>query len=120
MDNIGISGQGVVFVDLDEGLKRVMGNTKLYVKLLNKFKDTADLESILAGVEAQEYEKAQVAAHTLKGIAANLSLKELFIQSQAIEAQIKNKSVNPEVSESLRSCYNETIQYVNKVIAQYG
>jgi two-component system sensor histidine kinase/response regulator len=119
-DTIGVSEEGVVFVDLDEGLNRVGGNVKLYVKLLNKFKDTVDVEGILAEVRAQDYEKAQISAHTLKGVAANLSLQELFSQAREIEARIKDKTATPEAAESLRLCYNETIQYLDKVIAQYG
>jgi HPt (histidine-containing phosphotransfer) domain-containing protein len=119
-DTIGISETGVVYVDLEEGLKRVINNTKLYVRLLGKFKADADLEGILSTLEGGDYENAQIKAHTLKGIAANLSLKELFKHTLELETQIKQKSVAPEVPGAIRECYGETVKYVDKVITQYG
>jgi HPt (histidine-containing phosphotransfer) domain-containing protein len=71
----------VVYVNEEEGKKRVMNNAKLYVKLLSMFKNETNLEDFLAYSEKQEWEKAQEAAHAMKGIAANLSLTELFNQS---------------------------------------
>ncbi|MDR2110791.1 MAG: Hpt domain-containing protein [Spirochaetaceae bacterium] len=120
VENVGVSEDGVVYIDTEDGLKRLVGNTKLYVKLLNKFKVEADLEGILSALRGGDYEDAQVKAHTLKGIAANLSLKELFLQTQKLEAQIKNKSVDPEMPGTIRACYGETVQYVDKVTARYG
>jgi HPt (histidine-containing phosphotransfer) domain-containing protein len=119
-DNTGTSGDGIVYVNLEEGLKRVMNNAKLYVKLLTKFKSDAGLEGVLSDLEAGNYEGAQVKAHTLKGIAANLSLSELYRQTLDMETQIKAGSVDPSVPGAIRQCFSETVQYVDKVIAQYG
>ncbi|MDR1374523.1 MAG: Hpt domain-containing protein, partial [Treponema sp.] len=66
------------------------------------------------------YEGAQVKAHTLKGIAANLSLSELYRQTLDMETRIKAKSVDPSVPAAIRRCFSETVNYVDKVIAQYG
>ncbi|MFP3089040.1 Hpt domain-containing protein [Treponema sp. TIM-1] len=110
----------VVYIELTEGIKRVMGNTKLYVKLLNKFKADPSLEALLAAVEGADYEKAQGLVHTIKGIAANLSLTELYKQSVDFEVQIKNKEVKSGVPESFKTCFEETIKNVDKVIEQYG
>ncbi|MDR2186031.1 MAG: Hpt domain-containing protein [Treponema sp.] len=119
-DSTGTSDNGVVYVDLEEGLKRIMHNTKLYVRLLTKFKSDADLEGALADLAAGNYEGAQVKAHTLKGIAANLSLSELYRQTLDMETQIKAGSVDPSVPAAIRHCFSETVRYVDKVIAQYG
>jgi HPt (histidine-containing phosphotransfer) domain-containing protein len=119
-DNTGTSDDGIVYVDLEEGLKRVMHNAKLYVKLLTKFKSDADLEGALGDLEAGNYEAAQVKAHTLKGIAANLSLSELYRQTLDMETQLKAGSVAPQVPAAIRRCFSETVRYVDKVIAQYG
>ncbi|MDR2760111.1 MAG: Hpt domain-containing protein [Spirochaetaceae bacterium] len=112
---------GVVYIELADGLKRVMGNTKLYVKLLNKFKeDPTILEALIAAVQGADYEKAKGLVHTIKGIAANLSLTELYKQSVEFEAQIKNKEVKSGVPESFKTCFEETIKNIDKVIEQYG
>jgi HPt (histidine-containing phosphotransfer) domain-containing protein len=119
-DSIGTSDNGVVYINLEEGLNRVMNNTKLYVKLLTKFKSDADLEGALSDLEAGDYEGAQIKAHTLKGIAANLSLSELYRRTLDMETQIKAKSVDPSVPAAIRQCFGETVNYVDKVITQYG
>jgi HPt (histidine-containing phosphotransfer) domain-containing protein len=116
-----ISGaEGVIYINIEEGLKRVLNNTKLYVKLLHKFKADTNVEELLTTVQAGDYEKAQVMAHTIKGIAANLSFTELFKQSLELETQIKNRAVSPEIQESVKACFSETLIAIDKVIEQYG
>ena len=110
----------VEYINAEEGKKRVMNNAKLYAKLLTKFKADTNLEDLSAFAEAEEWDKARISAHTLKGIAANLSLTELFNQSLDIEAQIKNKAVKTESLEKIRTCFAETMVQVDKVIAEYA
>ena len=108
----------IVYINEEEGKKRVMNNVKLYVKLLTKFKDGTNLDDLLAFASAQDWENAQGAAHTIKGIAANLSLTELFNQSLDVETQIKGKSLDPQSLDNLKSCFAETMTAVSKVIEQ--
>ena len=110
----------VVYINEVEGKKRVMDNGKLYAKLLTKFKTDTNLNDLVAFAGAQEWEKAQVSAHTLKGIAANLSLTELFNQSLDVETQFKGKSINPDSLEKIKVCFTETLNQLDKVIAQYA
>jgi len=110
----------VVYIDMAEGIKRVMNNSKLYVKLLVKFKDDKNLIELDEALAAEDLQKAQAAAHTLKGLAANLSLIELFKQSLELETQIKAKSVNPDQVDLLKSVYSQTLAETDKVIAQYA
>jgi len=108
----------IIYINEEEGKKRVMNNGKLYAKLLTKFKTDTNLNDLIAFAGAQDWEKAQGAAHTIKGIAANLSLTELFNQSLDVETQIKGKSLNPESLEKLKNCHAETLVHVEKVIIQ--
>jgi HPt (histidine-containing phosphotransfer) domain-containing protein len=110
----------IVYINEEEGKKRVMNNGKLYAKLLAKFKSDTNIEDLSASADAEDREKAQAAVHTLKGIAANLSLTELFNQSLDVETQIKGKSLKSESLEKLKTCYAETIVQAEKVIAQYA
>jgi HPt (histidine-containing phosphotransfer) domain-containing protein len=110
----------VIYVNAEEGQKRVMNNAKLYVKLLTKFKEGTKLDNLFSFAAAQDWEKAQVEAHTVKGVAANLSLTELFNQSLDVETQIKAKGVTSESLDSLKNCFEETIKEIDKVIAQNG
>ena len=108
----------IVYINEDEGKKRVMNNGKLYARLLTKFKTDTNLNDLVGFAAAQDWEKAQGAAHTIKGIAANLSLTELFNQSLDVETQIKGKSLNPESLDNLKNCFAETLVHVERVIAQ--
>jgi HPt (histidine-containing phosphotransfer) domain-containing protein len=110
----------VVYVNVEEGLKRVMGNAKLYVRLLGKFKTDTKLDELSAQLEAGDYEKAQVAAHTIKGVAANLSMIELFERIRDLESQIKEKSLQPGSLETVKAVFGETLKKADEVIAQYG
>jgi HPt (histidine-containing phosphotransfer) domain-containing protein len=110
----------VIYVNFDDGVKRVMNNAKLYVKLLTKFKTGTNLEELSTQLGAGDYEKAQVAAHTIKGIAANLSLTELFEKIRDLESQIKEKSVQPEAIDTVKTVFEETLKQIDEVIVKYG
>jgi HPt (histidine-containing phosphotransfer) domain-containing protein len=110
--------EGIVYVDVAEGQKRVMNNAKLYRKLLAKFKAENNLNELAAALNAGDYEKAQGAAHTIKGIAANLSLSELYKQSLDVETQIKGKSVAPGTMDALSGCFTATLEAIEKVLMQ--
>jgi HPt (histidine-containing phosphotransfer) domain-containing protein len=110
----------IVYVDMADGVKRVMNNVKLYIKLLAKFRDDTKSDDIEAALAAGDMDKARDAVHTLKGVAANLSLIELFKQSLELETQIKAGTVNPAQIETVKTVFAATIQEVNKVIAENG
>jgi len=110
----------IVYVNEEEGKKRLMNNGKLYAKILTKFKTDTNLADLAAHLDTQDWEKAQAAAHTVKGIAANLSLVELFNQSLDIETQLKGKTIKSESFENLKICFAETLKQVDGVIAKYA
>jgi HPt (histidine-containing phosphotransfer) domain-containing protein len=110
----------VVYINEEDGIKRVMNNTKLYAKLLAKFMDDPNLSEIDSALAAGDMAKAQSHTHTLKGLAANLSLTELFNQSLQLETQIKAGSVNPEQLALLKSVNTQTLTEVERVIAKYA
>jgi len=97
-----------------------MNNAKLYCKLLGKFKDGTNLDDLEAALTAEDFEKAQNIAHTIKGLAANLSLTELSKQCLELETQIKNKAVQPGQIEILKITLDATIIEVDKVIRENG
>jgi HPt (histidine-containing phosphotransfer) domain-containing protein len=112
----------LMYINEEEALQRVMNNGKLFARLLNKFKtDNANLLDDTCGfLAADDYEKAKVSIHTLKGIAANLAFTELYKQTVELEAQIKNGSANPDTQESAKKCLAETLVHIDEVIAKYG
>ena len=60
-----------------EGVARIMNNRSIYLRLLNKFKDTDNMSGLRNAVESGDHEKIRMEAHTLKGVAANLGLNGL-------------------------------------------
>jgi len=110
----------VIYINEEEGLKRVMNNGKLYARLLTKFKNDTNINDLIAFSGAEDWEKAQGAAHTIKGIAANLSLTQLFNLSLDVETQLKGKSVKSESLDSIKTCFAETLLEVEKVIAKHA
>jgi HPt (histidine-containing phosphotransfer) domain-containing protein len=109
-----------VYVNAEEGMKRVMNNGKLYVRLLEKFKTDGSMANLEAQVAAGDLEKAQAAAHALKGLAANLSLTELFERTRDLESQIKEGALVAGALDTVKRVYAETLKKTDEVIATYA
>jgi HPt (histidine-containing phosphotransfer) domain-containing protein len=108
----------IVYIDKEDGLKRVMNNSKFYMKLLTKFKTETSLDELTAALASGDMEKARVQAHALKGLVANLSLSELFKQVLELETQIKAGTAEAGQIEKVKTVFAETIKEVDKVITQ--
>ena len=65
-------------VDVDDGLKRIMGNEKLYRKLLGSFVKMARSNVVQIEDGCDDYSEAIKTAHNLKGTAGNLSLTPIY------------------------------------------
>jgi HPt (histidine-containing phosphotransfer) domain-containing protein len=110
----------VVYINVGDALKRVMNNSKLLSNLLKKFKNNTNLSEIDAALAEGNLEKARNASHTLKGIAANLSLAELYEQIQKLESQFKDGIVDNTQLAVVNDVFTQTSAEVDKVIVQYG
>ena len=110
----------VVYINIEEGLKRVMNNTKLFSRLLSKFKNETVLNEIDTAFSQGDLETAKNATHTLKGLAANLSLIELFNQVLELELQLKAGSFNADQMALVKDVYTQTITEADKVIEKYA
>jgi len=108
-----------VFVNEEEGKKRVMNNAKLYAKLLLKFKTDTTFDKFITVVNRQNWEEALSTIHAIRGIAGNLCLVELLNQALDIENQVKGKSVKLDSLENIKACYAETIKSVEIVINKF-
>lgn len=108
--------------DVDTAIKRFMGNEALYIKFLTKFeKDEsfANIEKYVAEKNAEEIFKA---AHTLKGVAANLGLDQIAQNASDVVEIFRGKTQFDEadtdrldgIMENLRSTYQTLIQIINE------
>jgi len=77
-------------VDLADGLRRVGGNERLYRDLLVKFAaKNADADvQISAALESGDRQMAERIAHTVKGVAGNLGIKQVQAAAEKLERGI--------------------------------
>lgn len=89
-------------LDYETGLGRFMGKEALFVKFLMKFVDDKSFQNLKEQIENGECEEAFKAAHTLKGVAANLAFDELAkvagditeeLRAQRLEEAVKQLPV---------------------------
>ncbi|MCI8806040.1 MAG: Hpt domain-containing protein [Clostridiales bacterium] len=64
--------------NIDEGLKRFMNNSALYERCLKKYIAQAEKCNMLDEIQSGDFESAARSAHTMKGVASNLSLTPLY------------------------------------------
>ena len=78
-------------VNTADGLRRVAGNTKLYLSLLRRFSaQQADaVAQIEASLAAGDPATAERLAHTLKGVAGNIGAGPVQAQAGAVESAIR-------------------------------
>jgi PAS domain S-box-containing protein len=77
----------LVHFQIEEGLRRVNGNRRLYKKLLLRFReDFADTGLALRQALPDRLEEAQALTHALKGVAGNLAATALWSACDSLEA----------------------------------
>lgn len=101
-----------------EGLARVQGNSKLYLQLLRKMRDSQAGFSgeFAAAVQAGDWELAERLAHTLKGVAGNVGAQALQAACEALEAETKRGTVEPKTVGKM----NEELSRVLNSLATLG
>ncbi len=91
-------------LDTRDGLARVAGNQKLYLKLLRQFADqqgpaVAEISAALADGDAALAERI---AHTVKGVAANLGAKQVQSAASVLEEIIRHRGPATEIEPALK------------------
>ena len=83
-------------IDIEDGLKRVGGSKEFYRKLLLKFAGSyCEFEKeIRELISAGDIETATRNAHSLKGVAGNLGVKNLFNLAAGLEKALKENQSN--------------------------
>ena len=104
------------YIDVQEAMHRIGGNKDLYIRLLAKFADSDNITSLEEAINAETIEDAVQRAHTLKGTAANLSLKKLAEAALELEQQLKHGSDYSDPFITLKQVYNKTLDYISEGI----
>jgi len=105
------------YVDVKDGLSRIMKNKKIYARLLNSFAENPHVNELHETLARRDAVEAQKAAHTIKGVAANLSLPAVNQITADMDARLKtgDAELQSELAQ-LDAAIDKTIQYISVVI----
>jgi two-component system sensor histidine kinase/response regulator len=87
-------------VNIQEGLARVAGNSRLYHDLLLQFaaKQTSAATEIATALESGARKIAERIAHTVKGVAGNLGILEAHAAAEQLEKALRSSQDEAELS----------------------
>ncbi len=77
-------------IDMEQAVSRIMGNRKLYAKLLKSFVESQYMKALHEELDRGDTAEAARTAHTIKGICANLSLTGMHESIVSLESLLKN------------------------------
>ncbi|MGL1862408.1 MAG: response regulator [Pseudodesulfovibrio sp.] len=88
------SSTALPHINIDEGLARVEGSMKLYLRLLHSFKNTnrSSVKSIRQHLANGDTKTANRLVHTIKGVAANIGATDISTQAAQLEKAIKSEN----------------------------
>lgn len=84
MDSIEADYLRVDVIDYEDALDRFDGNMALYERLALKFSDDRHVEALCRALDAGDADAAYREAHSLKGVAGNLSFVKLYRNAAAM------------------------------------
>ena len=101
-------------VDVPDALKRIGGSMDLYKRLLGQFTGGDHINPLEEALSTASDEAAHL-IHTLKGVAANLSLKKLSTAAGDLEHKVKDGLDHSDALAELKHIYYETSQEIAKI-----
>lgn len=78
--------------DVESTLKRFMGKESMYMKYIMKFLDDENFVKIEESLKSKDYGAAFSAAHTLKGVTANLGLNPVNTAAAELSELLRGKA----------------------------
>jgi CheY-like chemotaxis protein len=84
------------FININDGIRRVANNKKLYLKLLRDFKQNyaTFIEKLSNTVKRKNIEESVRAAHTLKGVSGNIGATDLQKSAERMEHLLKTDNMD--------------------------
>jgi CheY-like chemotaxis protein/HPt (histidine-containing phosphotransfer) domain-containing protein len=85
-------------IDAADGLRRLAGNRRLYRNLLEQFakKQGEATAQIAAALESGDRQSAERIAHTVKGVAGNLGIKQMQACAERLERALRENNASIE------------------------
>ena len=105
-------------LDVEQGLRRVLGKQPLYLNMLRKFRAAAQhtLADVAAALAAGDVATAERLAHTLKGTAASIGAEPVQAQAARLETALREQRLPAEIDPLLAAC----AQVLDPLLAQLG
>jgi len=105
-------------IDFAQAMKIVNNNTKLYLRLLERFSNNDMISPFFECINKKDVVAAEAAAHAIKGVSANLSLTGLTKIFTAIDNLLKTGAMptEAEITEA-RQAYDEAISVIKALIS---
>jgi PAS domain S-box-containing protein len=104
-----------------DGLKRVVGNKRLYRDLLAQFaaKQCDSAAQISAALESGDLKLAERVAHTVKGVAGNMGIGQVFAAAEKLEGAIRESgAVEPELLEEFTLVLSRQVQAIRQAMRE--
>jgi len=94
---------GIDELDIDAGLKRVLGKKTLYLSMLRNFIEGQQsvVADILKALENENWDAPERQAHTLKGVCGSIGATDLQQLAAKLEASIREGRPRPEIESRL-------------------
>jgi CheY-like chemotaxis protein len=105
---------GITGLDMTNGLRRVLGKKSLYLSMLRKFvagQKSAPAD-ILKALAANDWNSAELLAHTLKGVSGNIGATDLQQLAEKFEAAIRERRPRNELDGLLSALKNLLINLI--------
>jgi hypothetical protein len=107
-----------LFINQEEGLKRVANNEVLFKKLLGKFAASVKIDDFKVAVNEKNFAEAGEIVHAAKGIAGNLALNAFYDNSVILMDQLRGGGTPEQANVDLFiSLYDETVAAIESYLA---
>ena len=115
-DIAGVPGDAPL-IDEAEALQRLGGNKTLYGRVLKSFLTDKAQGNLRDAMAEGDMEKARLSSHSIKGMAANLSLKALYGKAADLENALKAGSADMALYQLCEDCIEQTKSAIEAYLA---
>ncbi|WP_040197634.1 Hpt domain-containing protein [Candidatus Soleaferrea massiliensis] len=103
-------------VDTPRAVQRFAGNAELYEKFLVKFLDDPNFSLIGPALDEKDFGAVLTAAHTLKGVSANLGMTRLYQSCSGMVAALRCETPEKAADHygELEAAYQEICEIIDQ------
>ena len=104
-------------INYEENISRFAGNENIYIKFLKRFLEDNTYNNLKQAYSQKSYEDIEKYSHMLKGLAANLGINRIFLLSNEIVQNVRQKEFNKldNLYDKLVKEYELTIQMIENI-----